>query len=59
VCSFLDGRGIGKSVIAQIISDFALDPARYLFVAPSSDTVPGKSAKDSWQRDLLAVELLI
>jgi hypothetical protein len=46
------------SVIAQTIDDFKLDPARCLFVAPSSDTVPGKSGKNFWpERDLLAVEL--
>ena len=45
-------------VITQTISDFKLDPTRCLFVAPSSDTVPGKSAKDFWpKRDLLAVKL--
>ncbi|MCX6832876.1 MAG: hypothetical protein NT028_12240 [candidate division Zixibacteria bacterium] len=45
-------------VITQTISDFKLDPARCLFVAPTSDTIPGKSAKDFWpERDFLAVEL--
>jgi hypothetical protein len=53
----LDNESI-PSVITQTMDDFKLDPARCLFVAPSSDTVPGKSAKNSWpKRDLLAVEL--
>ena len=57
VLPWMDKESI-PSVITQTINDFRLNPARCLFVAPSSDTVPGKSAKDSWpRRDLLAVEL--
>ncbi|TFH64682.1 MAG: hypothetical protein E4G91_05025 [Candidatus Zixiibacteriota bacterium] len=53
----MDGVSI-SSVITRTIDDFKLDPARCLFVTPSSDTVAGKSAKDFWpERDLLAVEL--
>jgi hypothetical protein len=46
------------SLITRTIDDFMLDPTRCLFVVPSSDSVPGKCAKDFWpERDLLAVEL--
>jgi hypothetical protein len=46
------------SVIIKTINDFRLDPARCLFAALSSDSVPSKSAKDFRpERDLLAVEL--
>jgi hypothetical protein len=46
------------SVITQTISDFKLEPMSCLFVAPRSDTVIGRSAKDFWpERDRLAVDL--
>jgi len=46
------------SVITQTINDFKLDPTLCLFMAPSSVTVRGQSAKDFWpERDLLAVDL--
>jgi hypothetical protein len=45
-------------LITQTINDFKLDPTRCLFVAPSSDSVLGKRAKDFWpERDRVAVEL--
>jgi len=57
VFSSIDEESIA-STITQTINEFKLAPTRCLFVASSSDTIPGKSAKDFWpERDLLAVEL--